>query len=202
MENGFIYIIKNCINDKVYIGQTTQDYKDRFKQHCKLLKSNKNQLIHKAIKKYGKENFYIEVLEECCIEKLNELEEFYILKFNSFGDGYNLCAGGNQARRLGIILPKIEVTDLYQYGFSHREIAAFYSTPHSVVSAFFKKNNIKSRLKSHSLIKYSKISEEQLKELLIDGLSFKDIAKKLKVNRKSISKAIQRYNLQNIIIKK
>ena len=35
MKTGIIYIIKNRLNDKVYIGQTTTDIKTRFNQHCK-----------------------------------------------------------------------------------------------------------------------------------------------------------------------
>lgn len=95
--NGEIYILKNKINNKVYIGQTTQGSKVRFKQHLKLLKSNQTQLIHKAIKKYGKENFYYEVLYENIdnYEQLNKLEEECILKYNSLTpNGYNMCPGG------------------------------------------------------------------------------------------------------------
>ena len=58
---GEIYIIKNTVNEKVYIGQTLQGSDVRFNQHLKLLKSNENQLIHKAIKNYGKVKFYYEV---------------------------------------------------------------------------------------------------------------------------------------------
>lgn len=32
---GSIYIIKNNINDKVYIGQTTNTIEERFKNHIK-----------------------------------------------------------------------------------------------------------------------------------------------------------------------
>ena len=45
-EIGYIYIIKNYKNNKVYIGQTTQDVEKRFNQHLKCSKSNKNQLIY------------------------------------------------------------------------------------------------------------------------------------------------------------
>ena len=55
--NGSIYLIKNSINNKVYIGQTTQSVEKRFKQHLKLLKTNEKQVISKAIKGIGKENF-------------------------------------------------------------------------------------------------------------------------------------------------
>ena len=49
-----IYIIRNNINGKVYIGQS-QNAIRRFKEHCK--PSNSNSIIGKAIQKYGKENF-------------------------------------------------------------------------------------------------------------------------------------------------
>lgn len=58
-----IYIIKNKINDKVYIGQA-KNAKERFQGHCKPSAAHlNNSLISKAIKKYGKENFWYEILE-------------------------------------------------------------------------------------------------------------------------------------------
>ena len=80
---SYIYIIKNYINDKVYIGLTTRTVEIRFKEHLKLLKSNQSQLIHRAINKYGKNNFYVETLEECSENLLDEREMFYIEKYNS-----------------------------------------------------------------------------------------------------------------------
>lgn len=98
--NCEIYIIKNDINDKVYIGQTTQGSEERFKQHLKLLKSSEKQLIHKAIKKYGKEHFYFEVLEtDLAINELDKREEYWIRYYDSVNCGYNLCYGGNQSRK-------------------------------------------------------------------------------------------------------
>ena len=97
--NGEIYIIKNDINNKVYIGQTIQGSEERFKQHLKLLKSNEKQLIHKAIKKYGKEHFYFEVLEDNIdIEYLDDREEYWIAKYDSVNKGYNLCDGASNTQ--------------------------------------------------------------------------------------------------------
>lgn len=89
-----IYIIKNDINTKVYIGQAL-DSKKRFESHCK--KSNKdNSLIDKAIQKYGKEHFWFEILESQ-IENYNEREKYWIKYYNSKKPfGYNILDGGEE----------------------------------------------------------------------------------------------------------
>lgn len=57
---GVIYFLQNTINGKGYVGQTIQKLSARLSQH----KNGKDQLIDKAIQKYGWENFTHEVLEE------------------------------------------------------------------------------------------------------------------------------------------
>ena len=85
-----IYIIKNLINNKVYIGQSI-DIKARWEKHKK---SNDNCAIHKAFKKYGLNNFSFEVIEECLPELLDERETFWIKEYNSYEKGYNMTLGG------------------------------------------------------------------------------------------------------------
>ena len=70
---GFIYKITNTINGKSYIWQTIQNVKERFYQHCatKCSKAVSNMAIHRAIKKYGKSNFTVEVIEEIDENYLN-----------------------------------------------------------------------------------------------------------------------------------
>ena len=91
---GFIYKITNLINQKIYVGQTTKSIEVRFKSHYQ--NPSRYSLIDKAIKKYGKENFQIELLEEVENEKLNDKEIFYIkeLKSKSEFNNYNLTDGG------------------------------------------------------------------------------------------------------------
>lgn len=91
-----IYIIKNKINNKVYIGQS-KDPKKRFQHHCKPSCSYKNNIfISNAIQKYGKENFWYEILEEQ-VENYNEREIYYISLYNSLApNGYNLSPGGEE----------------------------------------------------------------------------------------------------------
>ena len=96
-----IYKITNKINNKIYIGMTTKDIEVRWKQHLKVSKSKNDKnhrLIHKAILKYGVENFIFEKLYETDVinlEHLKELEIKYIKEYNSFENGYNLTKGGD-----------------------------------------------------------------------------------------------------------
>lgn len=88
-----IYKISNKINDKLYIGQTSKTIEERFKEHCKI---NPRCIITLAIKKHGKKNFSIEIIEECpSIEDTNEREKYWIKYYDSLSpNGYNLTTGG------------------------------------------------------------------------------------------------------------
>lgn len=102
---NYVYKITNLVNNKLYIGITSKSIDDRLKSHILTTynKSNKdcNSIFHKAIKKYGKENFVIEELDRNeDWEEIKKLEQFYIKKFNSFigfenSNGYNSTLGGD-----------------------------------------------------------------------------------------------------------
>lgn len=96
-----IYIIENDINDKVYIGQAI-DAKIRFQSHCKPSAATlNNELIGKAIQKYGREHFSFRILESQ-IEDYNEKERYWISYYNSLApNGYNLLAGGEAPPVMG-----------------------------------------------------------------------------------------------------
>lgn len=91
----FIYKITNLINGKLYIGQTTRSIEERFKQHLK--PSNRCTILKEAIKKYGRENFKIELIEICKKEDLDIKEIFWIKELNTISpNGYNIVGGGNK----------------------------------------------------------------------------------------------------------
>lgn len=91
-----IYKITNLINNKVYIGQTIQKFKNRIIEHKKRMKNGTNTPLYNSLRKYGIENFKFEIIEEVLSkEELNQKEIYYIEKFNSlFPNGYNLTSGG------------------------------------------------------------------------------------------------------------
>lgn len=77
-----IYAIKNNINDKIYIGRST-DIHRRWITHLRAARTGDMCKIHIAMRELGIENFYVEVVEECNTEQLNEREQHYIDKFDS-----------------------------------------------------------------------------------------------------------------------
>lgn len=86
-----IYKIINKVNNKIYIGKTKKYYKEkyfgikgRFSNHIASANSkskcNDCPRLYNAIRKYGKDNFTIELIEETTLELINQ--EKYIILMN------------------------------------------------------------------------------------------------------------------------
>ena len=87
----WIYKITNIQNNKVYIGQTIRPVKDRFNRH---INDALNNIIDthfaRAIRKYGKNNFQIKIIDNAKNqEELNQKERYWIQYYNSIKEGYN-----------------------------------------------------------------------------------------------------------------
>jgi group I intron endonuclease len=94
-----IYRVTNIINGKVYIGQTVKTLEMRKSLHLSNLKKGSDLYFHRAIKKYGEENFKWEILCELdSKEKLDEMEKFLISIYKKEKCGcYNMTDGGDGA---------------------------------------------------------------------------------------------------------
>lgn len=194
MKKGTIYIIKNKINKKVYIGQTTININERFKQHMKNSTINsKKQKFYRAIKKYGRKNFYIEALENDIDEnKLNEKEIYYIDKYNSFFDGYNSTKGG-KGRIINKKSDYKKIIELYNKGYSTNEISNIFNVSGETILRVLKRLNIKTR---HDGNKYERMEKNEFISLWENKqVMIKDMAKKYNVNEKTIRRHAKRLNL-------
>ena len=104
-EIGYIYKITNHVNNKLYIGQTTESLERRWLRHQKnsICKQSLDTKFSRAIRKYGVDNFTIEEierLENCTRKQLTERERFWVIKLNTIETGYNVqdpivSSGGN-----------------------------------------------------------------------------------------------------------
>ena len=98
MKSNEVYKITNKINGKIYIGITNQGSGTRYRHHWYEARIGEPSPIHKAMAKYGEENFTLEIIDFAdTYDELKEKEKFYIKKFNSMDRsiGYNLTEGGD-----------------------------------------------------------------------------------------------------------
>lgn len=93
----FIYKITNITNDKIYIGQTNNPNL-RWSQHKSNAKYKRgNQVITRAITKYGVNSFKFEIISNYkSQEEVNLAEEEFIKQYDSRNPdkGYNVDVGG------------------------------------------------------------------------------------------------------------
>ena len=93
----YIYFIINKVNNKRYVGQTT-NYSRRRSEHLLKLREGKhpNIKLQNAWDKYGENKFVIEKItyENLTKEELDDMEKYYIQYYDSKNNGYNMTLGG------------------------------------------------------------------------------------------------------------
>jgi len=117
-----IYMIENLVNGKKYIGQGI--VKDRLRKHRS---ASHNELLRRAIKKYGKENFKFKILCYCELEELDRLETELIKLYRTQDRnyGYNFESGGHKNKRVH------EETKLHLAEMNSGEGNPFYGKTHT-----------------------------------------------------------------------
>lgn len=194
---GYIYRITNKVNGKSYIGQTRNTVEFRWRQH---INAKDNKYFHKAIKKYGVENFKIETLECCNVEDLDSKEIYYIAKYNTFGEnGYNLTKGGSAyspcRRESGYLVldnKYEEIKQMYLSGYSTYKIGTLYNVDRHCVAKILNSLGIKTQKNKIN------INNQELQELVNDyksGCSIKTLAKRYGCDGKSLKAYLIRHGI-------
>lgn len=109
---GRIYKIINLLTNKIYIGQTIKSIQQRFHAHINESKKLKTYL-HKAMNKYGVENFTVEEIDIAySLDELNQKEYNWIIKENCLiPNGYNMKDGGFGAKMTDEVKQKISLAN-------------------------------------------------------------------------------------------
>lgn len=121
-EKGKIYKITNKENGLIYIGCTINSLNQRFNEHLyRCFKTDYKSKLYNSIKKYGQENFTIELIEECDLSVIYETEKKYVEQYDSYKNGLNSTLGGEGC--LGYIhSPEIrqKISENTKNGNSHK----------------------------------------------------------------------------------
>lgn len=85
-----IYILKNKLNGKVYIGQTVDYYRrmNEYKNRKSSTSKSSKYGIMEEIEKVGFENFESGIVKECTKDELDYYEMYYIGKYKSYVKSY------------------------------------------------------------------------------------------------------------------
>lgn len=86
-----IYLHKNKTNGKCYVGQTRQSTYKRWQKGKGYKHSTK---FYNAILKYGWDNFEHIILCKCNGDEVDQKEKYYIQKYDSIKNEYNISQGG------------------------------------------------------------------------------------------------------------
>ena len=111
-----IYKITNVVNQKVYIGLTTESLEKRWKGHLQAAKSCCRHLYN-SIRKHGIGKFTIEEIDHTdSFKELGELERKYIKEYDSQNPdkGYNITAGGESNQLDGNPKAKVSLKEVIQ----------------------------------------------------------------------------------------
>lgn len=131
INNCGIYCIKNIKDGKRYIGQSRNLYQRRH-EHFSLLRHDKhnNSYLQRAWNKYGEDNFNFTVICNCDVSELDNLEKYYIKKYDTMNRqyGYNRESGGN-LRKTSSIETRLKISE------NHIDVSGknnpFYGKRHS-----------------------------------------------------------------------
>lgn len=195
MEYGTIYIIKNTINDNVYIGQTTLPVNERFKAHIKRSTIlTKHYKLYNAMRKYGRDKFYYEILEENIpINELDRKEIFYIEKYDSFNNGYNSTKGGD-GRTINKDCDEEIIIKEYSCGKSSSEIAEMFGVSYNTILRVLERRKQKIRKDGR---KYDRFEKNHFIKLWYDKHITTDyMAHFYKVDNRTIARHARRLGLK------
>lgn len=109
-----VYMIRNKINGKMYIGQTINFY-NRMQQHKRSAYNQNSDLynypLYVDMREFGLDNFEFSILEECTTqEELYEKEKYYIEYYDTIvdhGKGYNMMYGGLHGKPSQVVFEQL-----------------------------------------------------------------------------------------------
>lgn len=195
-DNYGIYGIKNKINEKVYVGQTSERFLRRFWHHQWKLRNNShdNMYLQNSWNKYGENNFeyfVIEVVNDSSL--LDELEIKYIDYYKKLNKSYNMLLGGGGRRGFPLSdNAKKIIGEKNRQNMLGKKHSKSTKQKMSIVRTG-KRVNRKTDILNVKLVK-------DIKNLLISGKTASEVSKILDVDYKLINNLIANNTWRTVIV--
>ena len=194
---GLIYKLTSP-SGKSYIGQTSVNFSVRFSQHKRAARDGSTCPIHNALRKYGAENFFIEILEEDIPENLlNEREQYYIQKYDTYNNGYNATIGGEGNKKI----PDQIILELWDQGLCCSDIATILEVQNHTISDRMRQlrpQDERERRRYSIIGKKEGFSDEEKEKILSlwkKGYNCTAIGKELNHERHSIARTLYTFGI-------
>lgn len=231
---GIIYRAVNKINGKSYVGETIKNLSIRQTEHVyAAFKRNKNTKFCRALRKYGLENFNWEILEEIentdiklLTEELDSKEIYYIERFDSIKNGYNLtlgnpnkeggCVGIYNSQWKEILINEDEYIEKAKEGLTRKELANYFNISDNNLKIWRKRKVLENPDKYNKLfmeldkVRREKSSQrnklvyrmpkevvENVKTLKLSGYSYDEIIKQTGLIMSQVRKICYGLNIRN-----
>lgn len=197
----YIYKYTNLINNKKYIGQTN-NFERRVREHksCSFNPKSVNyeDKIHQAIRKYGYDNFKIEIIE--IIENVenydlvNEREQYWIRKEQSLLTqwGYNVLEGGKNCWR-SFLSPDdiIQIKKMIKNETPYSDIQAIYPVSKTFISDINNGKYFFDSKETYPLCRYrisNDIYDALIEDLIKPELTFKELSIRYGLGESTVKK--------------
>ena len=198
-----IYKITNILNSKIYIGLTTNTISRRFNGHKQTAKKGlEKSRLYNSMRKYGSENFKIElVYTATSIEDLKEKEIYYINLYNTKDDkvGYNIIDGGD-CGKLGYKMSEESKDLLRQKALLRKHTQKSKDLMSKNRKGIKLPGSALEKVKEHNNLT-SKIVIKTIDNLTIEYKSVSEAARQNNIDPKSISRSLNA-NKRGYYIKK
>ena len=196
----YIYQYTNLINNKIYIGQTN-NIDRRIREHKSNAfnpkSANYNNVIHKAIRKYGYKNFDIKILEtliDVDYDLVNEREAYWIQEKQSLinQNGYNILEGGKNSSKTTLTKEEINsIKEMIKQGIPYSEIQLKYPYSKTFISDINSGKYFKDEKDIYPLYRYridNEIYDSLIEDLEKPELTFKELADKYGLGESTVKK--------------
>lgn len=117
MENlAIIYLIRNSVNDMIYVGSTTQTIEKRWKNHVKHAREGRKSGLLEDIREFGEEKFSVEEIDSCFVRHRFVLEEYHWYKMHEEGVLlYDIKRGASHSRNTRQKLARARQSNGFDY---------------------------------------------------------------------------------------